>query len=152
MDYEERFDEVYDGHNYAILTLVCDGIAVAKVKIKEVPGTGESGTIWARKKNGKWVLNFGMGDEEYDEDEMPNPVKKLIATAGGGPNGNAVAMLTKNMIITSGYMIRPYAEYMKKFNSNKIFGLRVHDKPLPEKLYYEVGKLYLKMLGAPLYL
>ncbi|MBX3244748.1 MAG: hypothetical protein KF685_09860 [Acidobacteria bacterium] len=147
---QERFDEAYEGNNYALLVLETDGESMKlKLKVKKVPGLGESGTIWAARKNGKWVLDFGLGDEEYDEDELPNPIKKLIATKGGGPNGNPVTMPKRSVIITMDNMIRPYEEYRKRFTSARIFDLRIHDILIPESLYYQVALLYLQMPKSP---
>jgi hypothetical protein len=152
MDNQDLFNEVYDGNNYAMLVLESDGQSMKlKLKIKKVPGLGESGTIWAKRKGSKWVIDVGLGDEEYSDADLPNPIKKLIASGGGGPNGNAVQMPAKTLVI-SGYLVRPYDQYRRLFTSNKYFNLRINDKPIPESLYYEVGKLYLDLLGVPLYL
>ncbi len=150
---QDLFNEAYEGNNYAMLVLESDGESMKlKLKVKKVPGLGESGTIGAKRKGNKWVINVGLGDEEYNDDDLPNPIKTLIASSGGGPNGNAAPMPPRKLIITSDYLVRPYAEYRRLFTSNKYFGLRVNDKPIPESLYYQVAKLYLDLLGVPLYL
>jgi hypothetical protein len=82
---------------------------------------------------------------------MPNPIKRLVDSKGGGPGGNAAAMPPKKLVI-SGTLPRPYDEYRRLFNTNKWKYLRVYDKPLPESLYYEVAKNYLEQMGMPLYL
>lgn len=153
MSDQDLFDEVYDGNNYAMLVLELDGESMKlKLKAKKIPGIGESGTIWAKRKGRKWILNIGLGDEEYDDDQMPNAIKKLISSAGGGPNGNAVVMPPLRMVIHNGYSVRPYAEYRRLFTSRKYFDVRPNDKPLPESLYYIVAKLYLEQMGVPLFI
>ena len=150
---QDLFNEAYEGNNSGVLVLESDGESMKlKYKQKKVPGLGESGTIWVKRKGGKWIINVGLGDEEYDDNELPNPIKKLIASAGGGPNGNAAAMPDKKLVITSDYLVRPYDEYRRLFNSNKYFGLRVDDVPIPKSLYHQVAKLYLETMGVPLYL
>src|SRR5688500_18831570 len=135
-----------------MLVLEFDGESLKlKAKMKKVPGVKQSGTIWVKKKGRKYIINLGLGDEEYDSDDLPNPIKQLIASAGGGPNGNALIMPPRKLVIEN-YLIRPYAQYLRLFNSNKYFGVRVYDKPLPESLYREVGKFYLEVMGVPLYL
>jgi hypothetical protein len=154
MDAQGQFDAVYENNNTVSLVLEMDGTDVKlKLKFKQVPGIKQSGTILATKKpGGKYALNFGLGDEEYDEKDLPNPIKKLIDSSGGGPNGNAVKLPPKNEIIRHDYTVRPYAEYASAWNSRRKGGTDPLDKPLPESLYRHVAKLYLDQMGVPLYL
>jgi len=152
-DYNKGWEDgAYEDHNYGMLTLSLDGESLKlTAKVKKVPGAKESGTFFVKKTGKKYIINVGMGDEEYDEDDLPNPIKSLIASKGGGPNGNAVAMPEKRLVIRD-YLIRPYDEYLRLFNSNRYFNLKVYDKPLPKSLYFQVGKAYLEEAGVPLYL
>ena len=149
-------DQVYDDdkNNYAMLVLETDGEGISlKLKVKKIPGLKQSGTITAtRKTGGKYSMNFGLGDEDIDDDKMPNPIKKLIDGNGGGPNGNSVKMPPQKLLINSDYTIKPYDEYRRLFTSRRIFELQIHDKPIPEGLYYQVAKFYLDQMGVPLYL
>ena len=107
---QDLFNEAYDGNNYAMFVLESDGESMKlKLKVKKVPGVGESGTIWAKRKGSKWIINVGLGDEEYGDGDLPNPIKKLFASGGGGPNGNAVTMTKKKLVIRD-YLVRPYSE------------------------------------------
>lgn len=150
---QDLFDEVYESNDYTMFVLESDGSSIKlKLKTKKVPGIKQSGTIWAkRKSNGNYVIDAGLGDEEYEAGDMPNPIKKLIDTSGGGPGGNAALMPEKKLVI-NGYLPRSYDEYKRLFTSRRYFNLRVYDKPIPENLYYEVAKLYLEEMGVPLFL
>lgn len=55
MDGNPQFDHVYDGHKYGLFVLETDGQTMKlKLKVKEVPGLGESGAIWIQQnENGK---------------------------------------------------------------------------------------------------
>jgi hypothetical protein len=148
----ELFEQVYEDSNSVVLTLTIKGNSVALgLKAQGTPVLDQGVTVWASRTGGrKYVINCGFGEEEYDEDDLPNPIKKLIASGGGGPNGEKVSMPPIKALIRPGYLIRPYPEYCSDWvtrNSGK-----VHDKPMPEILYYQIAKLYLKLQGVPLYL
>ena len=150
-------DRAYDDDsaNYAMLVLEADGEGSVslKLKVKKIPGLKQSGTITAtRKGGGKYSMNFGLGDEDIDEDKIPNPIKKLIDSNGGGPNGNAVKMPPSKLMINSDFTIKPYEEYLRLFATRRWMDLKVNDKPIPKGLYVEVAKFYLDQMGVPLYL
>ncbi|HYJ90420.1 MAG TPA: hypothetical protein VEV84_03865 [Pyrinomonadaceae bacterium] len=150
-------DQLYDDdkNNFAMLVLEADneGSVSLKPKVKKIPGLKQSGTITAtRKSDGKYSMNFGLGDQDIDDDKMPNPIKNLINTGGGGTNGSAVKMPPSKLMINSDYTIKPYDEYLRLFASRRWMELKVNDKPIPKGLYIEVAKFYLDQMGVPLYL
>ena len=96
------------------------------------------------KEGRKYILNFGLGDEEFDADELPSPMRKLIDTSGGGPNGNAVQLPPVKWVIRD-YVPRRYVEYFTIATS--------HGKtPVGERFYMKLAKMYLDKMGVPLYL
>ena len=153
MSDQDYWEEAYEENSATVLVFESDGDEMfLKVKQKPIPGLEQSGSIWVTRKSGKYSFNFGFCDEDIDEDNMPNPVKKLIDSKGGGPGGNKAAMPQKQLCVNYDGLPRPYDEYRRLFNTNKWKGLRVYDKPLPERLYYEFAKFYLDQMGTPLYL
>lgn len=154
MSDQQLFDKAYEDNNNIMLILELDGESVQlKLKVEELPKIKKSGTIWAtRKPGGKYVFNFGLGDQEYEAKDLPNPIKKLIDGSGGGPGGSAVKMPPKSELIRRDFTIRPYAEYASAWNSRRKGGVDPLDKPLPERLYKQVAMLYLDQMGVPLYL
>lgn len=150
---EEEFDDEYESNNYVKLTLEFDGTSFTlKVTTKKVPGVGQSGQIWAKKTGRKYTFDFGLGDKDIDEKDLPNPIKALIDSKGGGPSGNQVKFPPRNDVITDDYNIRPYPEYASRWNSRRLAGKEKMEKPLTKALYKEIGKLYLELLGVPLHI
>jgi hypothetical protein len=139
--WSDRWDKTYDDNKYVVL-VVEFGSGDPKLKLKFK--NEQEGWIWAKKSGRKYVLNFGLGDEEFDADDLPSPMRKLIDSSGGGPYGNAAQLPPVNWV-TRDYMVRPYVEYFTIATS--------HGKlPLPERLYRRLGKIYLDKMGTPLYL
>lgn len=151
---QNLWDETYYGddadNNYVKLMLEFDGDSVKlKAFIKKLPVGKQSAAIWAKRKSGgKWVIDFGAGDEEYSEDDLPNPIKKLIASGGAGKD--QVGMPPKSSLIKN-YTIRPYAEYCSIWKSRRQSG-KDFEKALTKPLFHELAKTYLEMMGTPLYL
>jgi hypothetical protein len=152
MDDQDLFDEAYEGNNSTMLVIETDGESVKlKLKMKKLPGAKQSGTIAAKRKpGGKYVIDFGMGSEEYGPDELPNPIKKLIDSKGGGPNGNAATLPPVKSVIRN-YLPRTYPEYASDWRSRRYSG-KAKDAALTERVYHHVAKLYLDQMGVPLYL
>jgi hypothetical protein len=140
--------------DYTMLVLEYDGSSVKlKLQGKDLPGIQQSGTVWVTRESGKWTFDFGLGEEEYDEKDVPNPIKQLVKTKGGGPTGNAVRFPpVADLIKIPGYTIRPYAEYASRWRSRRLSGKEPLDKPLMQRSYRHVAMIYLELLGAPLYL
>jgi hypothetical protein len=75
-------EEAYEEENYVMLMLKFDRESVTlKGYVKKAIG-GESAAIWAKRKGSNWLINFGAGDEEYEDGEVPNPMKRLIDSGG----------------------------------------------------------------------
>ena len=133
------FDQAYPDNDYGLFTLSWDGTAFTfKLKANHE----ESISIWAKREGGKFLIDFGAGDEEYEEGELPNPIKKLIETKGGGPGGNAVRLPPRKTFINSSGKIRPYGEYASDWRSRWLAGDRSLEKPLPRDMYYEIADFY----------
>lgn len=133
------FDDVYDSNSYGLFTLSWDGEAFTfKLKIKYQ----ETISVWAKKEGRKYIIDFGAGDEEYDEDKLPNPIKKLIASKGGGPEGNAVRLPPRKVFINNSGHVRSYGEYASIWKSRWEAGDKTLEKPLPRTLYEQIAALY----------
>jgi hypothetical protein len=65
------------------VALEFDGSSI-KLKVKS-KAAGEDAWFWAARKGSSYVFDFGLGDEEYGENDVPRPMRRLIATRGGGP-------------------------------------------------------------------
>jgi hypothetical protein len=103
----------------------------------------QEGWVSITKDRRKYVLNFCLGDEEFDADELPNPMRKLIDTSSGGPNGNAVQLPPVKWVIRD-YLPRPYVEYFTIATS--------HGKtPVGQRFYMKLAKMYLDKMGVPFY-
>jgi hypothetical protein len=140
----EAWNETYKDDTYVMLALVFDGES-AKLKLKFK--AEEDAWFWAAKKGRNYVFDFGLGEEEYDEKDVPSPIRKLIGSRGGGPNGNAAKLPAKKLMIR-GYSRRPYAEYASGWNSRG----RRPDEFLPQGLYVQLANMYLRAMGVPAYL
>lgn len=149
MDGNPQFDHVYDGHKYGLFVLETDGQTMKlKLKVKEVPGLGESGAIWIQQnENGKWFINAGLGGEEYDDKDVPNPIKKLVKTAGGGPIRNSAIMPPRHLVIRGDNTVKPYDEYKKAALGQRFLGPVEASgwQIIPKAIYHEVAKLYQAM-------
>ncbi len=89
------------------MALVFDGSSI-KLKVKS-KAAGEDAWFWAARKGSSYVFDFGLGDEEYGENDVPRPMRRLIATRGGGPEGNSTTF--PKVLLVKGYSKRTYAEY-----------------------------------------
>ncbi len=155
MNDEEQFEETYKDSSYSLLVFEYkNGTAKLTLKGGQLPGVKESGIFGIKKVNGKYVFNFGLGKEEYDDDDVPNPIKKLV----GGTSGayiRGVDVPSSARIIRRDFTFRPYADYRRDFFLTKVpyrDDGRALDKPLPRGVYMHLVKFYLAIKGVPLYL
>lgn len=133
------FDDVYGSNSYGLFTLSWDGESFTfKLKAKH----HETIAVWAKKEKGKYLIDFGAGDEEYDEKSLPNPIKKLIETKGGGAGGNAVKLPPRKVFINGGGSVRSYGEYASHWKSRWEAGDKTLEKPLPRYLYEWIAYFY----------
>lgn len=152
-DEDEQFEQAYPDDSSVKLVLEFDGTNFTlKLKGKKIPGVGQAGQISAKKTGRKYVFDFGLGDKEFDEKDLPNPIKKLIDSKGGGPSGHQVKFPPRKDVITEDYTIRPYPEYASRWQSRSLAGKEKMERPLTERLYLEIARLYLDLLGVPLYI
>ncbi len=139
-------------NNHALVVFAWDGkTAKLMLKVKQAPGIKESATIGISRKGRTYTFHMSLGDEEYDEDLLPDPIRQYCAQvtgAGQGRNLFDVALPPMNRVL-DGYRVRPYSQYLGKFYME---AATRRDKPLPKKLYLELGKWYLAWKGVPLYL
>jgi hypothetical protein len=155
---EEELDDEYYGdededNNYVKLSLEFDGTSFTlKLTTKKVPGVKQSGQIWAKKTGRKYSIDFGLGDQEFDEKDVPNPIRTIIDSKGGGPSGYQVKFPPRGDVVRDDYTLVSYPEYASRWKSRRLEGKEKMEKPFTKELYKEVGKLYLKLLGVPLYL
>jgi hypothetical protein len=73
-------------------------------------------------------------------------MRKLIATRGGGPEGNAATF--PRVLLVEGYSKRTYAEYASMWRSR---GARPEEF-LPRGLHTQLANMCLRMMGVPAYL
>jgi hypothetical protein len=133
------FDDVYDSNSYGLFTLSWDGEAFTfKLKVK----AHETISVWAKRDGKKFVINFGAGDEEYEESDLPNPIRKLIDSKGGGPGGNAVKFPPRKVFLTSSGKPRSYGEYASIWKRRWEAGDKTLEKPLPRALFEQIAASY----------
>lgn len=142
---QKAWDEVYEENKYVILSLVISSDKKVTLKVKSK--VAADAWFWAAKKGRKYTLDFGLGDEEYEEGDVPRPIRKLIATRGGGPNGNAVKMPEPKLFV-KGYPKRPYVEY---FTQWQLRGGKPEEY-FPQDLHAGYAYIYLQAMGVPAYL
>src|SRR5262245_54746138 len=110
VDNEIWEDEAYEEGNYVMLFLKIDSDSVTlKGYVKKGIG-GQSNTIWAKRKGSKWLVDFGAGDEEYEDGELPNPMKRLIDS--GGAEKDSVRMPPISHLIKDKKFPRKYIDYL----------------------------------------
>jgi len=141
--WDKGWEETYDDNTYAIVALVFDG---SSIKLKVKAKAGEDAWFWATRNGSSYVFDFGLGDEEYDENDVPRPLRKLIATRGGGPEGNAATF--PKVLLIKGFSKRTYAEYASMWRSR---GERPEEF-LPQGLHTQLANMCLRKMGVPAYL
>jgi hypothetical protein len=133
--------DAYEDNNPVLLGLVFDGESVKlKLKIKKLPGVKETGIFAVKKKKGKYTINFGLGEEEYDEDDLPNPIKKLIDVGGGGPGGGEVVMPPMHVFVTETGKPKHYSAY--HLSQRFLDALKGKSKPLDQRTFDAFARLY----------
>ena len=70
--WSDGWDKTYDDRKYMLLALEFSAEA-PKLKLKFK--NEQEGWIWVTKEGRKYILNFGLGDEEFDADELPSPMR-----------------------------------------------------------------------------
>ncbi|MCJ2081720.1 hypothetical protein [Methylobacterium sp. J-090] len=133
------FDDAYDSNSYGLFTLSWDGESFTfKLKVK----AKETISVWAKREGKKFLIDFGAGDEEYEEGSLPNPIKKLIESKGGGPGGNSVRLPPRKVFINNSGHVRSYGEYASIWKTRFEAGDKTLEKPLPKALFASIAAFY----------
>ena len=141
-------EEAYEEENYVMLMLKFESeLVTLKGYVKKAIG-GEFAAIYAKRKGAKWLIDFGAGDEEYEDGEVPNPMKGLINS--GGAEKDSVRMPPISHLIKDKYVPRSYNDYLM------IAGMwaRTDRKyiMLGKRLFQDIQDAYLINIGVPRYL
>ena len=144
MDDSDAFDETYKDSSYVMLVFTYDGSSGQLTLKGRVFGASESGTIGVKKQGRTYTFSMGVGTVDYDEDQLPNPIKRLVG-GGSGPYAPAMDLPPPSRLIRSDYTPVSYGQYTWK-------AIELGEPILPRELFQQLVKWYLDVMGVPLYL
>lgn len=144
---QDLFDESTSEDRYVMLVIEFDGEngkLVMKGKSK-APGLGESGFFGVKKEGRRYTVVMGLGKEEYDDKDLPNPIKRMLG--GGSGSFSAIMKLPPASLV-----IRKGENMPVSYNAYRGRAYARGWPILPREMYQEVIRYYLERMGTPLYL